>query len=184
MLRTEPRPLTVHDYGELPEGPPYYQLIEGDLETSPSPNRFHQEVLRNIAYILLEFLQRNPLGQFYFAPFDVYLTDLNVFQPDLVFISNARKSILSAQGADGAPDLVVEILSPKTARLDKGVKKEIYARTGVTELWIVDPELRQLQVYHLQKSADLPVATYSGKQKFASALFPGLKLQIGKIFQS
>src|SRR5688572_4981043 len=130
MLKTAPRPLTVHDYRELPEGPPYYQLIEGDLEMSPAPNRTHQVILRNITFILFEYLQRKPAGEFYFAPFDVFLTELNVYQPDLVYISKDRSSILTDAGLEGAPDLAVEILSPKTAKLDKGVKRTIYARTG------------------------------------------------------
>ena len=149
---------------------------------SPSPNRFHQTILRNLAVLLGMYLAKKPVGTFYFAPSDVFLTDLNVYQPDLVFISNSRKSILTDQGLDGAPDLVVEILSPKTAKLDKGVKREIYARTGVNELWIVDPELKQVQVYHLGESADLPAGIYSGKQKFESPLLPGLKISVDKVF--
>ncbi len=150
---------------------------------SPSPNRFHQDILLNLTGVFLEHLGKRPLGRIYFAPFDVFLTDLNVYQPDLVFISNSRKSILTDQGLDGAPDLVVEILSPRTAKLDKGVKREIYARTGVEELWLVDPEREHIQVYHLSKSADVPDGTYSGKQKFGSPLLPGFKISVEKIFR-
>src|SRR2546422_7112078 len=98
MLKTAFRPLTVRDYRQLPEGPPYYQLIEGDLEMSPAPKRIHQAILRNISFILFEFLQRNPTGEFYFAPIDVFLTELNVYQPDLVFISKPRASIVTDDG--------------------------------------------------------------------------------------
>src|SRR6185369_7809611 len=118
MLRTAPRPLTVHDYRELPEGPPYYQLIEGDLYMSPAPNRYHQDILNNLSFMLRQHLEGNPVGKTYFAPFDIFLTKLNVYQPDLVFISNERRPILTNQGAEGAPDLVIEILSPSTADLD------------------------------------------------------------------
>jgi len=172
MLKTAPRPLTVHDYRELPEGPPYYQLIEGDLIMAPSPYRFHQDILLNLARLIANHLEQNPVGKVTIAPSDVCLSDLNVYQPDLYFVSNARKSVLSEQGAEGAPDLVVEILSPKTARFDKGVKREVYARTGVKELWIVDPDLREIQVYHLQESADVPKATYRQEQEFESPLLP------------
>src|SRR5438309_1123512 len=183
MDRAAARPLTMHDYRELPEGPPYYQLIEGDLEMSPAPGRYHQEILRNIAFIFLCFLQRHPIGRIYFAPFDIFLTDLNVYQPDLVFVANARKAILTERGAEGAPDLVVEILSPKTAKLDKGVKREVYARTGVKELCIIDPTLREIQLYHLTESADVPAATLGEEKEIESALLPGLRISLKEIFR-
>ena len=182
MLRTVSRPLTVHDYRELPEGPPYSQLIEGDLIMAPSPDLFHQDILLNLAWIIRSYLKSNAIGKVAIAPSDVRLTDLNVYQPDLYFVSNARKSILSDQGAEGAPDLVVEILSPRTARFDKGIKREVYARTGVKELWIIDPILRQVQVYHLARSADVPVATLGEESHLESPLLPALKIQIENIF--
>lgn len=150
---------------------------------SPAPNRFHQKILRNIVVTLEKHFETHPVGEIYFAPCDVFLTDLNVYQPDLVFISNSRRSILTDQGLEGAPDLVVEVLSPKTARLDKGVKKEIYARTGVDELWIVDPDSKRIQVYHLADSAEKPAGTYRGKECFQSRLFPGLRISLAKVFQ-
>ena len=183
MLKTVSRPLTVHDYRELPEGPPYYQLIEGDLFMAPSPGLFHQGILGNLYYVLRTYLEKRPLGEVYFAPSDVHLSDLNVYQPDLYFVSNSRKSILSDQGTDGAPDLVVEILSPKTAKLDKGMKRSVYARTGVEELWIVDPELKEVHIYRLEKSADTPAAVCRLKHKIETPLFPGLKISVAKIFQ-
>lgn len=150
---------------------------------SPAPNRIHQAILRNISFLLWEFLQHKPLGEIYFAPVDVFLTDLNVYQPDLVFISTARLSILTDQGLEGAPDLVVEVLSPKTARLDRGIKREVYACTGVKELWIVDPDLKEVHVYHLSKSADRPAGIYRARQSFQTSLLPGLKISVAKIFK-
>src|SRR5687768_17319478 len=172
MLKTAPRPLTVHDYREMPEGPPYYQLIGGELEMSPSPNREHQDILTNIFGAFVRYLDKYPGGRVYVAPLDVCLTDLNVYQPDLVFVSKDRKGILTDQGTEGAPDLVVEILSPRTAKMDRGVKRDIYARTGVQELWIVDPERQQVEVYDLPKNADAPTATYTKRQSLKSKLLP------------
>ncbi|SRR5258705_483411 len=183
MLKMVPRPLTVHDYREMPEGPPYYQLIDGELQMSPSPNREHQEILTRIFAAFVRYLDKHPrAGRLYVAPFDVYLTDLNVYQPDLVFISSERRNILSDQGAEGAPDLVVEILSPRTAKADRGVKRDIYARTGVQELWIVDPDREQVQVYDLPQNADAPAATYSKRQKLRSGVLPKLVIPIASIF--
>jgi len=83
------------------------------------------------------YLRKKRIGKIYLAPFDTFLTELNVYQPDVVFVSNERKSILKEEGVDGAPDFVAEILSPRTAKYDRGAKRDIYARTGVQEMWIV-----------------------------------------------
>lgn len=149
---------------------------------APAPNRYHQKIVNNVAYLLRSYLEQNPAGEIYFAPFDVYLTDLNVYQPDVVYVASTRKAILTDRGAEGAPDLVVEVLSLKTARLDRGIKREVYARTGVKELWIINPELREVQVFRFVESADLPAGTYSGAAEFESPLFPGLKVSLTRIF--
>jgi len=150
---------------------------------SPSPNRYHQDIIGNLAFLLRRYLESHACGRLYFAPFDVFLTDLNVYQPDLVFISNERSGILKDDNVEGAPDLVIEVLSPRTAKYDRGVKRDIYARTGVEELWIVDPELKTVQVFRFAESADAPVATYSIKQKFASPIFPGLTVSCAEVFR-
>jgi Uma2 family endonuclease len=183
MLKSTPRPLTAHDYRELPDAPPYYQLIEGELCMSPSPSWYHQQILTNIADLLLHNLRDNPIGKVYFAPLDTYLTDLNVYQPDLLFVSNARKSILAEDGVQGAPDFVVEILSPRTAKYDRGAKRDIYARTGDEELWLVYPELKSIQVYRFAESPDNPVATYNAKQTFTTLVFPGLNVSVADVLK-
>ena len=150
---------------------------------SPSPNWFHQEILTNLARIFLRHLEKKPIGKIYFAPLDTFLTDLNVYQPDVVFVSNERKGILKEDGVNGAPDFVVEILSPRTAKYDRGAKRDIYARTGVEELWIVDPELKTIEVFRFAESANAPVATYNTKQKFTSPIFPGLTISVADVFK-
>jgi Uma2 family endonuclease len=183
MLKSVPRPLTAHDYRELPDGPPYYQLIEGELYMSPSPNWFHQKILGNIVRMLFRYLDEKPIGELSFAPLDTFLTDLNVYQPDILFVSNNRRSVLKEDGVDGAPDFVVEILSPRTAKYDRGAKRDIYGRTGVQELWIVDPELKSVQVFRFAESADAPAGTYGLEQKFTSPIFPGLTIAVAAIFK-
>jgi Uma2 family endonuclease len=183
MLQTKPRPFTVADYMGLPEHGPRYQLIEGELYMAPAPNRHHQSISGRIEFALGKYLERHPIGEIYHAPFDVELTDINVYQPDIAFFSNARRAYLTEHGAEGAPDLVVEILSPKTAKLDIGTKREIYARTGVTELWIVEPETRMVKVYRLQKNAATPHVTLGEDKVLTTPLFPGLKIRLKKIFE-
>jgi Uma2 family endonuclease len=184
MLQANILPITRHDYEEMPAGPPYYQVIEGDLVRSPSPNIYHQAFVGRIYSLLLQFLEEKPLGEVFVAPLDVFLSDINVYQPDVVFISNQRRSILTERGLEGAPDLAVEVLSPGTARFDKGSKRKVYARTGVKELWLVDPDAKLIHVYQLVKDAETPAATYDEEAVFGSPLMPGLRLKAAMIFKS
>jgi Uma2 family endonuclease len=116
-------PLTVGNYKLLPETGPRYQLIQGDLYLAPAPNRFHQEISRNLQFELHSYLKRNPIGKLFDAPFDVYLDEVNVFQPEINIVLHERLAILTEQGAEGAPELVEKILSPETLRLDLANKK-------------------------------------------------------------
>jgi len=174
--------LTVENYKILPETGQRYQLIEGDLYMAPAPNRYHQDISRNLEYILLEYLEENPIGKLYHAPFDVYLDEHNVFQPDIVVVINAHRAILTDAGAEGTPDFVVEILSPKTARLDRDNKRRVYASTGVQELWIIAPEPQNIEVFLLQENATTPAVIHKADARFSSVLFPGLEFEAAKIF--
>ncbi len=173
---------TVENYKILPETGPRYQLIEGDLYRTPSPNRYHQDISRNLVFILLKYLEEHPIGDLYHAPLDVYLDDYNVFQPDILVVLNDRLAILTDANAEGAPNFVVEILSPRTAKLDRVNKLRVYARTGVQELWIIDPEPKQIEVYLLGQDPAAPKARHGEDAKFSSALFPGLTFDAATIF--
>jgi Uma2 family endonuclease len=183
MAQVAIRPLTISDYFETPEGGPHYQLIDGDLIPMPPPDRFHQAILRNLAGIIWFCLKTHPIGKVYFAPIGVLLTDVNAYEPDLIFISKERQSILSKRGIEGAPDLVVEVLSPGTAKYDKGIKRSVYARTGVVELWLIDPALREIQVFRLREDPQNPVVVHSGQDQFESSIFSDLKFSCTEIFE-
>ena len=184
MLAIKAPPITRYDYQEMPLGPPYYQVIEGDLVMSPSPNTFHQHIAGNIYRLLAHHLDDHPLGEVFVAPLDVYLTDTNVYQPDVVYVSKARRSIITEQGIEGAPDLVVEVLSPGTARYDQGSKRKVYSRCGVRELWIVHPQTKLLEVFNLALDADTPLVTYGENAQVTSPLLPDLKINTSAIFRS
>ena len=98
-------PLTAAEYRTLPETGPRYQLVEGDLYMAPAPNRFHQDISRNLTVSLANYLSTHPVGVFYNAPFDVYLTETDVFQPDLLIVLNENRGVLTDAGVEGAPDL-------------------------------------------------------------------------------
>ena len=173
----------AEEYRSLPETGRRYQLIEGDLYMAPAPNRFHQDVSFNIGFILAKYLEEHPLGKAYFAPFDVYLTELDVFQPDLVFIARENFAILTDAGAEGAPDLVIEILSTKTAKLDRKLKIRVYARTGVKQLWLVDPDVRVVEVFDLPKNSQQPAVIHRENDRFTSSFFPGLTFEVSNFFK-
>jgi len=184
MLQTKAPQITRYDYEGMPQGPPYYQVIDGDLIMSPSPETYHQSIAGRIHFLILQFLEKKPIGEVFIAPLDVFLTDINIYQPDVVFVSNRRRSMITEHGIEGAPDLVVEILSPGTARFDKGSKRKIYGRTGVRELWLVDPVARLLQVYDLSRNPESPAMTHNEKAVFTTPLLPGLRLRASSIFKS
>jgi Uma2 family endonuclease len=174
--------LTVENYRLLPETGPRFQLIEGELYMAPAPNRYHQDISRNLEYIFLEYLEEHPIGKLYHAPFDVYLDETNVFQPDILFVSGERLSILSEAGAEGAPDFVVEILSPKTARLDLENKRVQYAQHGVDELWIIDPNAKTVAIHRFSEKTDGPVSIVSEGESITTRHFPGLEVDTRKVF--
>jgi Uma2 family endonuclease len=183
VVRPHAPPLTVEEYKNLPETGPRYQLIEGDLYMAPAPNRFHQDISRNLQGALDRYLERHPIGILYNAPFDVYLTNTDVFQPDLLVVLNPNRSILTDAGAEGPPDLVVEILSPKTRQLDLVNKKRVYARLGVKELWIIDPEPGTVAVYRFEQSQVDAVEVLFPSDTITTPLLHGFSIRAASIFR-
>src|SRR5207248_11540975 len=114
VLPTTQRRMTAEEYYKLPEGPPYFQLIDGELIMSPSPNVYHHEIVGNLFSIIREYLLRNPIGKVIVAPSDVELDKDNVYQPDVFYIRNERLNIVDKHGPKGAPDIVTEVLSGST----------------------------------------------------------------------
>jgi Uma2 family endonuclease len=146
------------------------------------PNRFHQVISRNLVIILAKYLEEHPIGELYYAPFDVYLSAIDVFQPDIALILNENLSILTPAGAEGAPELIVEILSLKTKYLDLGPKRQIYAREGVRELWIVDPVPETVSIYRFDEDQEIPIRTAHANESLHSLLLPGLEIDLTQVF--
>lgn len=149
---------------------------------APAPNLFHQTILANLIETIAPHVRDRNLGKVLFAPLDCYLDDQNVYQPDIVFISRSRASIIREDGLHGAPDFVIEVLSPHTARFDVNAKRGLYARAGVEELWLVYPEVKRVDVFYLDKDADIPAASYSLGQTFTSPFFSRLEIDTDRIF--
>lgn len=146
----QPPRTAVEVYSLLPEGT-RCEVVENQLYMSPAPIRKHQRISAVIQAKLFSFVEENGLGEVYDAPTDVYIDEKNIFQPDIFFISNKNKKALTYKGIEGAPDLVIEILSPSNSDHDAVRKKAVYERCGVQEFWIVDPEARTVYGYLLIK---------------------------------
>jgi Uma2 family endonuclease len=171
---------TYRDYLLLPEGD-RRELIEGDFFITPVPNIRHQVISRNLGIRLWEHVDTNGLGQVFLAPTDVVLSPESVVQPDILFVSNERRGIITEANVSGAPDLVVEILSPSTAERDRELKLTLYARYGVREYWIVDPDDETVEAMELGAEGAAGVRRYDAGT-VESVLFPRLSIALDDIF--
>ena len=181
---TSPNPaikFTYQDYINTPDDK-RYELIDGELILAPAPRRDHQTVEVRLGSRLHLFVDENELGVVYFAPRDVVFSDTNIVQPDLLFISNERMHIDTEAEVWGGPDLVVEILSPSTEARDRTVKRALYARHGVNEYWLVDPDARTMAVLLLGEQGFEPVATYGEGDTLISPTLPGFSILVDEVF--
>jgi Uma2 family endonuclease len=174
---------TFSDYADLPEGAPY-QLIKGNLIMTPAPTPYHQKVSWRLMKVIDDFLesQSEHIGQAFAAPLDVYFEETEVFQPDLIFIRQEREHIIGEQKIEGAPDLVVEILSEATAYYDLRHKKAIYAKHGVPEYWIIDPMAKSFEVYELRDEGYQLISEAKAAGTVHSKVLAGLSSDVTPIF--
>ena len=173
--------LTYQDYLNAP-GDERYELLNGELILVASPNMDHQDVVTNLGTHVSVFVREGDLGKLYFAPTDVILSDTEVVQPDLLFISKEREHIRTPANIQGAPDLIVEILSPSSARRDWGYKRELYAKHEVKEYWIVDPTNRVVFVMLLNDGVLRLEATYGKGDTVTSSILEGFTVDVDSLF--
>ena len=172
--------LTYEDYANTPDDE-RYELINGELIMVAAPNELHQRLItRLIRYFLIA--EDIGLGWVYAAPFDVVLSDYDVVQPDLLFVLKENAHIITGANVQGAPDLVVEILSPSTSRRDWNEKRDLYAKHGVGELWIADPDERVVWVMELRDGRYEEPVMYGDTQTFSSATLAGATIDLRKVF--
>ncbi|MXX14059.1 MAG: Uma2 family endonuclease [Gemmatimonadetes bacterium] len=179
-----PNPLikfTYEDYLKTPDDK-RYELLEGELVALSSPEEFHQRVSILLGTKLVQFAVENHLGRVYHAPFDVVLSNMDVVQPDLIFVSNERAAIITPANIQGAPDLVVEILSPSTAARDKTFKRSLYAKHGITEYWMVDLTEKTITILRLGEREFEVVDTYGEGEILTSPTLQGFNLSLDEIF--
>lgn len=174
--------LTYDDYAALADDGKRYELFEGELEEmAPAPSTPHQDAALALASLLRSHVRAHHLGKVMIAPVDVRHSDITVLQPDVLFVTGARQSIVEFGFIRGAPDLVVEILSPSTAVRDQEIKRQIYARYGVPNYWLIDPLARTAWAYSLVNGVYRLVASASGDAPFSAPPFPELVIPLPEL---
>lgn len=174
--------LTYADYLELPNDGKRYQLLDGELDVTPAPSTLHQRVVTNLLVFLELYVRRDRLGTVLVAPCDVLLSDITVVQPDLLFVARERREIVRPEHVRGAPDLVVEVVSPRTARTDREVKRQLYARYGVPHYWLIDPEQRAATALVLEAGGYRQAVVSQGDETFAAPPFADLAIPLADVW--
>lgn len=156
------------------------ELIEGELVVTPSPTPMHQLVVHRLAVMLDRVIVEPRLGLVLEAPLDAYLDERNILQPDLVVLLLDRKRMFGPAKLEGAPSLAIEVISPSTGRRDRGIKRDLFARHGVLEYWIVDPDAKTVIIF-----SDLAEGRYRSEIVFSdtavSATIPHLTADLAAL---
>ena len=168
--------LTYRDYAALPDDGRRYELHDGELSVTPAPGPRHQDIVLNVATLVRAHVAARGLGKVYVAPIDVILDDTSTVQPDVVYVAADRLALVTSRGVEGAPTLVVEILSPSTSRNDRHTKMQLYARHGIPWYWLVDPDTRTTEIHELQRGVYELAARVAGDQPLCAEPFPELTI--------
>ena len=160
----------------MPNNGKRYEIVEGDLFVTPVPRRLDQRIVTRLSRLLSGFVDDHQLGEVYVSPFDVVFSPFDIVEPDLVYFSNARESVLTELNAQGAPDLVVEVFSETTEKTDRTFKLKLYGKFGVQEYWMLDPAGTAAEIYRRgEEGLDL-LAKLSAAEALTSPMFPGFSV--------
>jgi len=173
---------TYSDYAAIPPDRARWELIEGEFYVSPAPSTFHQSLSGRLFFELTLALGKPGLAQVFAAPFDVILSPHDTVQPDLVVVRRARAQLITARALEGAPDLAIEILSPTSRVQDRKVKRELYARFGVREYWLVDPDEKTVELLVLGAQTYDRHAVLGERDTLLSAEFPQVQIELAELF--
>jgi Uma2 family endonuclease len=175
--------LTYEHYLELPNDGKRYEIIEGELYVAPAPSIKHQRVATQLTIVVGGHVEGRDLGEVFTAPCDVKLADISIVQPDVLFVSKARLGILTDPNVQGAPDLVIEVISPSTTKTDQETKRKLYEQYGVRHYWIFEPLERWVRAYSLgADGAYALVAEAAGDATFSAPPFPDLAIPLGRLW--
>ncbi|MGR3303201.1 MAG: Uma2 family endonuclease [Candidatus Scalindua sp.] len=172
---------TYNDYLLMPDEK-RYELLDGEFYMVPSPNEAHQRVSGNLEFLLRQHVRESGLGFVYDAPFDVVLSDEDVVQPDILYISKERSNIITENNVSGSPDLVVEVISSSSSKRDQEIKSKIYSKYGVKEYWIVNPIIGNIEVRSLKGGLFETIRTYDKDEVLTSQVLRDLKIDLKEVF--
>ncbi len=160
-----------------------YELIDGEIMRKQAPKPLHQQIAWRVTAAFDRFLAENPIGQAFFAPIDVFFDKYNNTQPDILFIKKERTFIIDLEnGIMGAPDLIVEIISPSSIKMDRFDKRELYKKFAVKEYWIIDPKNQTVEI-HVFKDDDYTLHQFLEIEGVVdSTIMQGLVFDIKNIF--
>lgn len=175
--------MTIADWLAMDHRQGLHEIIDGELLMAPSPSIAHQRISRELEFRLYSILKESAAGEVFDAPTGVRLADDTVLEPDLIVVLSENADRVREQYIDGAPDLVVEILSPGTAARDLGVKREHYQRAGVREYWVVDPQSRTIEVLSLERGAFSRAGLFGERDTLKSPLLADLAIDLGEIWK-
>jgi len=183
-METAKRVWTYADLQRMPETHDgrRYEIIDGDLVVSPSPRKRHQRASGHAFLVLAREIEDAKLGIVFHAPFDVVMSNTRVVVPDLVAVRADRMHLVEDRGIFGAPDLIVEILSPSNRRYDRGRKRRLYAAVGVPEYWIIDPIEQTIELLILADNRYALDGAFTPGDRMTSAVFP-IRIDVAEIFQ-
>ncbi|MGO8786829.1 MAG: Uma2 family endonuclease [Terriglobia bacterium] len=173
--------LTYDDFCLMPEDGKRYEIIDGELFVTPSPRILHQIVVSRLSSELLTFVRRAGLGRVLVAPVDVVFSEFDVVEPDIVYVSKERVSVLTEKNLQGAPDLAIEVLSESTERRDRTTKLKLYGKFGVQEYWIIDPYGPSAEIYRRGEEGLELFANLSSVDTLASPMFPGFSVPLREL---
>lgn len=174
--------LTYADLERLPDDDLRHEIIDGEHYVTASPVTRHQRISRRLLVALQAHVDQHPLGEVFHAPFDIVMSLHDVVVPDLMYVSQARAHLVTAKNLQGAPDLVIEILSPSTRPRDERLKRDLYERVGVEEYWLVDPDRNMLTVHRRQGSHFLLPERFDASAVLTTPLLPGFSLPLSAVF--
>ena len=172
--------LTYREYQCFPQDGKRHEIIDGDHYVNPAPETYHQTLSRRIQFQLYTQIELQDLGEVFDAPTDVQLSETDIVQPDLIIVLRAKRTIITPTKIKGTPDLIVEILSPSTAETDRGLKKELYCRSGVPEYWVVDPTEHVVEQYTL--SGEDYVAVDRHAERVAFQGLPDVTVNLSEVW--
>jgi len=178
--------LTYDDFLLFPEDDGLrHELIDGEHYVTPCPNTRHQRLSGNLYWLIRSYLEQHRIGQLFYAPFDIVFSRFDVVEPDLLYMSNERAAtILTSKHVEGTPELVIEIGSPSTRKRDETIKRQLYQRSGVSDYWVVDPELDVVRVYRSDNAFERPQElSREAGDVVTTPLLPGLELKLADIFR-